>query len=199
MQGGCAPGAARTIRRTPYSPRRSGPCPRPAPPMQERTLSASDRARTHPPRSSCGAQRRSCAPWLLAKGRGQGPLLQAIQLARGDHRLACGRGFSPDAESSRLKPLPPRLGYNPCSLRKATTASLQFACGRGFSPDAEGSRLKPLPPRLGYSPCSLREATTASTRLRTLSARKIAARWIFTVPSLMPRSRAISLFGLPCE
>ena len=45
----------------------------------------------------------------------------------------------------------------------------------------------------------LREATTASTRLRTFNARKIAARWILTVPSLMPRSRAISLFGLPCE
>ncbi len=44
-----------------------------------------------------------------------------------------------------------------------------------------------------------REATTASTRLRTLRARKIAARWILTVPSLMPRSRAMTLFGLPWD
>ena len=42
-------------------------------------------------------------------------------------------------------------------------------------------------------------ATTASVRLRTFSARKIAARWILTVPSLMPRLRPISLLGFPCD
>jgi hypothetical protein len=44
---------------------------------------------------------------------------------------------------------------------------------------------------------SARARTTASVRLRACSARRMAAMWIFTVPSVSPSSRAISLLGSP--
>ena len=45
---------------------------------------------------------------------------------------------------------------------------------------------------------SLLSTNTACVRLETLSALRMAAIWVFTVPSARPSSRQIILFGLPC-
>ena len=75
----------------------------------------------------------------------------------------------------------------------ATTIRMVLATGvSGFIPKTES---------VGQ-PCSRpssRARTTASVRLLTPRLRRIAAMWIFTVPSVSPRSRAISLLGRPCS
>jgi CheY-like chemotaxis protein len=60
-------------------------------------------------------------------------------------------------------------------------------------PDVGG--VAPMPPSLRPSRLT---AITACVRLATPSALRIAVTWILTVPSARPRSRQMSLLGLPC-
>ena len=134
-----------------------------------------------------------------------GTLLLRLPPRAGDGSFGPGRG-------SAVRPLlpPPARwlagdgggGDRTCVPRSVAQhlAPARFSRQAGAPGEERNCALARLRARIGRHDCQSSRrcaARTASVRLRTPSARNTERRWTFTVPSVMPRSRAISLFERP--